>query len=368
MSSSGIAPSTPALVITQDGSTTPFDASLTTAGLMQEPADEQVVMAACRKLVSRIRKYGAVPSCSVHDSVWSVARLPLVCSILACVMLGRLPFSEHRHFLQQSLLPQLLQPGDAFMVFQEQRLAVAAAAGKHAPEGFNNKHKLLVFVGSGSQGAVEVNAQRCTSMLDFAWPPIGRDLPSYMLDASTCSSCEMVHVSDEVTMARVLANAAATFVMRPDGCVTALYFVGRYLAPVPPVLQCLQQIIADVFDLLQRVVNQVAMGDCSHGLLCALAQTPGAQGRLDYLHSVAGHSPATYLSRVLKAGLPEDYDTEFRQYIRLSDFESDGELIDYVVSGLSRQGQYIEWGAQGLGFFSRGGPYGASGNYLSASQ
>lgn len=241
------APATPTIVIGVEG-TSPFEPSPYTAKLLGEAADEHVFAAACKKFASRCTKYGIVPTCTAQDAVWQVARLPFLCSVLARVMTGRLPFSEHRHFLQQSLLPKLLHPGDAFMLFQEQELAVRAAGGKFGPEAYANNHKMLVYVGD-NMDALEVNAQRCTSILEFAWPQCKGVVPSYTLDVVNCNTCDMVQFQDAVQMARALCNVAATYIMRPEGCVTAFYYIGRYLAPVPSVLELTHGLIKFVFDL-----------------------------------------------------------------------------------------------------------------------
>ncbi|KAF6252676.1 hypothetical protein COO60DRAFT_1643796 [Scenedesmus sp. NREL 46B-D3] len=244
-------PATPAIVIgSAAAAASPFGPSPHTASLLGGGvADERATAAACKKFASRVAKYGAVPTCSVHDAVWGVARLPVLCSVLAQLMIGELPFSEHRHFVQHSLAPKLLQKGDAFMLFQERRLAVAAAAGKHDERGFTDCHKLLVFVGDNKD--LELNAQRSTSVLDFAAAAACCKgmLPTYVLDVAACRACDMLEFGDVAQMSRALVNAAATYVARPGGCVTALYYIGKYLAPVEAVLQhthaCIRHIFGD---------------------------------------------------------------------------------------------------------------------------
>jgi hypothetical protein len=88
--------------------------------------------------------------------------------------------------------------------------------------------------------------------------------------------------------------------------------------------------------------------------LCRMTRcTPGAADRLDYVRYVADCGASSYYQRVVQHDLTEDYDVEYGSYVRLSDFASKDELIDYVVSGLSRQGQFVLWGARGRGFALR---------------
>lgn len=204
--------------------------------------------AACRKLASRIAKYGALPTCDVHDGVWAAARLPVLCSMLAHVMIGRLSFSEHRHFVH-SLLPKLLRPGDAFVVFQEPALASAAMAGKGASDdaaAFRGSHVMLVFVGDAE--SMDLHVPRCTNVLDFAWPAC-HGVPTYVLDMRSTPACDQVHIPDAAQMGRALANCAATFVTRPGGCVTSLFCASAALLSTAEVLRHAHDAVAAAFDL-----------------------------------------------------------------------------------------------------------------------
>lgn len=245
-------PETPALVI-RAAAASPFQATPQTANLLGQVADAEVFARACKKLASRVAKYGAIPACSAHDAIWLAARLPLLCTSLANLMVGRLSHSENRHFLH-TFVPLLLRPGDAFAVYQEPGLAEAAAAQSSKafrPGSFTDRHQMLVFVGSCSGNSnLEVDARTCTNMLDFLWPAgaLWRALPCFAFDFAS-TECNIVEVEDPAQMARALVNAAATYVTRPGGCVTAFYYMGRYLAPVPAVLSSTQGMVNDIFDL-----------------------------------------------------------------------------------------------------------------------
>jgi hypothetical protein len=223
---------------------TPFSNTPETKRLLLGAAvDSDVMERACRKLASRVAKYGAVPACSAaSDEVLEAARLPLACAILSQVMLGRLSHSEHRHCLH-CLLAKLLRSGDAFAVFQEPVLVKAAA--RHQGQPSVDRHQLLVLVADRS--AVDVDARRCTNVLDFAWPRLPSAVPTYQMDLESCE-CDIVQVPDATHMARALVNCAATYVMRPGGCTTALYHVGRYLAPSDAVAKLLKGAVASAFD------------------------------------------------------------------------------------------------------------------------
>lgn len=85
----------------------------------------------------------------------------------------------------------------------------------------------------------------------------------------------------------------------------------------------------------------------------AIHGSPDALERLDYIRHVAGLSAAAYLPQVIGPSLAEDFDPEFGHYVRLADFAGEGELADYVMSGLSVRGQYVRWGGGGAGYFQR---------------
>lgn len=209
---------TPALVIAQhDSSASPFGPSQSLHALLAEGVDDEATSRACHKLRSRIARFGAMQACCVHDEVWEAARMPLLSSVLARLMHGRLSYSEHRFFLMHQLVPALLRSGDAFVVFQEPALAQAALASPQAS--FTNRHKLLVFIDSHTSNTV--NAQHCSDVAAFAGQ---LPLPSYRLDIVNCQLDE-VHCTDAEQMARAVLNCAATYVMRPGGCVTALYYM-----------------------------------------------------------------------------------------------------------------------------------------------
>lgn len=105
--------------------------------------------------------------------------------------------------------------------------------------------------------------------------------------------------------------------------------------------------------MCRKVVNEIEVGPRSHRVRRIIAESAGAEERLHYVHFVACSSPRAYFERVLEPGMTEDFDAEFQQYVRLAEFTCKGELVDYVVSGLSKQGQYVQWGGQGQGYYRR---------------
>lgn len=237
---------------------TDYSTAAAAAAVILEP---DVQLHASQKLAVRIAKYGAKTVCSLHDCTWTMARLPFLCSILGHIMLGQVSFSENRYFLHD-FLGLLLKAGDAFAVYQEKQLALA----HHHHHNNNNKnawfadnkHVLLVYTGTGGRDnssnnteeeeEVEVNARHSTSVLNFVatWP--GSCLPSYIFDMPRCP-CDIVQVGDRTQMARALSNCAATFVMRPGGCVTGLYYVGQYLATAASVTEQNSAMVRSLFDL-----------------------------------------------------------------------------------------------------------------------